>query len=110
MSDDTPPPRHFASDNNAGIIPEVWQILDRGQRQRTRPAYGDDEWTAAAEPEFRRVFEREELEVFFVFNGTASNSLALASICDSMQAVVCHRQQPHRDRRMQRRIVFPATD
>jgi len=90
MSDATPPPRHFASDNNAGIIPEVWRMLAEVNESGHSPTYGDDEWTAAAKGEFRRVFEREELEVFFVFNGTASNSLALASICDSMQAVVCH--------------------
>jgi threonine aldolase len=90
MSDVTPPPRQFASDNNAGIIPEVWQILTEVNGRGHCPAYGDDAWTAAAEAEFRRVFERDDLEVHFVFNGTASNSLALASICDSMQAVVCH--------------------
>ena len=90
MLDATPPPRHFASDNNAGIIPEVWRILTEVNQSGHSPTYGDDPWTAAAANEFRRVFEREELEVHFVFNGTASNSLALASICDSMQAVICH--------------------
>ncbi len=92
MSDSAPPPpRPFASDNNAGIIPEVWQALAEANATPHCGAYGEDAWTRAAEQEFRRVFERDELEVFFVFNGTASNSLALAALCDSIHAVICHR-------------------
>ena len=36
----------------------------------------------------REVFEADA-EVFFVFNGTAANSIALASLCQSYQAVIC---------------------
>ena len=88
---DIPPPRPFASDNNAGIIPEVWQALAEANATPHCGAYGEDAWTRAAEQEFRRVFERDKLEVFFVFNGTASNSLALAALCDSIHAVICQR-------------------
>jgi len=35
------------------------------------------------------VFETD-CEVFFVFNGTAANSLALASLCQSYHSVICH--------------------
>lgn len=92
MSDFAQPPlRHFASDNNAGIIPEVWQAMTDANADPHCGAYGEDAWTRAAEAEFRRVFEHEQLEIFFVFNGTASNSLALAALCDSFHGVVCHR-------------------
>ena len=37
----------------------------------------------------RSVFETD-CEVFFVFNGTAANSLALASLCQSYHSVICH--------------------
>jgi threonine aldolase len=37
----------------------------------------------------RRVFETD-CDVFFVFNGTAANSLALASLCQSYHSVICH--------------------
>lgn len=84
------PSRHFASDNNAGILPEVWAALAEANASGHEPAYGEDACTARAVAEFRRVFERDELEVFFVFNGTASNSLALAALTDSMHGVVCH--------------------
>lgn len=91
MPDSATPTRQFASDNYAGIIPEVWQALSEANAQPHCGSYGEDSWTRAAEAEFRRVFEHGELEVFFVFNGTASNSLAMASICESQDAVICHR-------------------
>ena len=37
----------------------------------------------------REVFETD-CEVFFVFNGTSANSLALASCCQSYHSILCH--------------------
>ena len=37
----------------------------------------------------RALFETD-CDVYFVFNGTAANSLALASLCQSYHSVVCH--------------------
>jgi threonine aldolase len=51
-------------------------------------AYGDDQWTARASDAFRALFETD-CEVFFVFNGTAANALALASLCQSYHSVIC---------------------
>ena len=51
-------------------------------------AYGDDEWTARASDHFRQLFETD-CEVFFAFNGTAANSLALSSLCQSYHSVIC---------------------
>jgi threonine aldolase len=51
-------------------------------------SYGDDPWTARAADAFRDLFETN-LELFFVFNGTAANSLALASLCQSYHGVIC---------------------
>ncbi len=82
-------PRHFASDNNAGICPEVFAALAEANGSHA-PGYGDDPWTRRAEALFREVFETD-CEVFFVFNGTASNCLALWSLCESFHGVVCHR-------------------
>ena len=82
-------PRHFASDNNAGICPEVFAALAEANGSHA-PGYGDDPWTRRAENLFRDVFETG-CEVFFVFNGTASNCLALWSLCESFHGVVCHR-------------------
>jgi len=51
--------------------------------------YGDDQWTARASDLIREVFETQ-CEVFFVFNGTAANSLSLASLCQSYHSILCH--------------------
>lgn len=53
------------------------------------PSYGNDTWTQKAADLIRETFERD-CEVFFVFNGTAANSLALASLCQSYHSFLCH--------------------
>ena len=82
-------PRHFASDNNAGMCPEVLAALTEANADHAS-GYGDDPWTRRAERLFQDVFETD-CEVFFVFNGTASNCLALWSLCESFHGVICHR-------------------
>jgi threonine aldolase len=52
-------------------------------------AYGNDEWTQKAADYFRTLFETD-CDVFFVFNGTAANSLSLATLCQSYHSVICH--------------------
>src|SRR5579884_4003991 len=79
--------QQFTSDNYAGICPEAWAALQEANRG-SAPAYGDDAWTYRAADAFRSLFETR-CEVFFVFNGTAANSLALASLCQSYHSVVC---------------------
>ena len=78
----------FASDNNAGICPEALAALTASNSGHAT-AYGDDDWTRRAADAVRRVFDTDA-DVFFVFNGTAANSLALAAICRNTDAVVCH--------------------
>ena len=78
----------FASDNNAGICPEAFAALSAANRGHA-PGYGADDWTRAACDAIRGAFETD-CDVHLVFNGTAANSLALASICRSTDAVICH--------------------
>ena len=85
---DKPTRFQFASDNYAGICPEAWQSLDEANRGYAS-SYGDDPWTARACEKLRELFETD-CEVFFVFNGTAANSLTLASLCKSYHSIVCH--------------------
>ncbi len=80
-------PQQFGSDNYAGICPEAWAAMDEANRGFA-PAYGDDVWTERASNAFREMFETD-CDVFFVFNGTAANSLALASLCQSYHSVIC---------------------
>lgn len=79
----------FASDNYAGICPEALQYLEEVNHGHAY-SYGEDPWTAEACALFRDVFEAP-CDVFFVFNGTAGNALALASLCQSYHSVICHR-------------------
>jgi threonine aldolase len=88
MNTTAPPTRHFASDNYAGICPEAWAALADANADHA-PGYGDDTWTQQATDLIRDVFETH-CEVFFVFNGTAANSLALASMCQSYHSILCH--------------------
>jgi threonine aldolase len=78
----------FASDNYSGICPEALDYTLKANLG-SAPAYGDDDWTQRATDAFRSLFETD-CEVFFVFNGTAANSLALASLCQSYHSVICH--------------------
>ena len=79
--------QQFASDNYAGICPEAWAATQAANRGHAT-AYGDDPWTGKAADAFRALFETD-CEVYFVFNGTAANSLALASLCQSYHSVIC---------------------
>jgi threonine aldolase len=80
--------RQFASDNYAGICPEAWAALTEANAGH-EVSYGNDTWTQKASDRLREIFERE-CDVFFVFNGTSANSLALASLCQSYNSVLCH--------------------
>jgi threonine aldolase len=78
----------FASDNTAGLAPEALDALVAANAG-TVPSYGNDPWTPRARQLIRDVFETD-CEVFFVFNGTAANALALAQFCRSYHSVLCH--------------------
>ena len=81
------PNRQFASDNWAGICPEAWAALEAAKSGHA-PAYGEDPYTREASDRLRDFFETD-CEIFFTFNGTAANSLALASLCRSYHSVLC---------------------
>jgi threonine aldolase len=79
--------RQFASDNYAGICPEAWRAMEEANADHER-SYGDDKWTEQASNLIREIFETD-CEIFFVFNGTAANSLSLASLCQSYHSILC---------------------
>lgn len=78
----------FASDNTAGICPEVWAALKESNTNYA-PAYGEDDWTAKLCQRVREIFETD-CDVYFVFTGTAANALALAQLCQPFHGVICH--------------------
>jgi threonine aldolase len=81
------PDRHFASDNNAGVHPDILAALAAANDGHA-VAYGDDPCTARAEGAFRTLLG-DDARVFFAFNGTGANVVALASALRPYQAVIC---------------------
>lgn len=80
-------PRGFASDNNAGVHPEILKAMAEVNGGHVI-AYGDDPYTGQAEAAIRDIFG-EEARVYFVFIGTAANVLGLSSITQPYHAVIC---------------------
>lgn len=88
-----PPPRGFASDNYAGVLPEVMDALveaNRGPHVRAHEAaYGGDSMTARLGVLIKRHFG-EKAVAFPVFNGTAANVISLLACCPRHSpAVIC---------------------
>jgi len=81
--------RGFASDNYAGAHPDVLAAIAEANVGHVS-SYGYDPTTAAAVERFREVLG-EQVEVFFVFNGTGANVVGLSPLLRSWEAVVCTR-------------------
>jgi threonine aldolase len=81
------PTRSFASDNNAGVHPEILKAIGAANQGHVI-GYGDDPYTQSAVRLFKQHFG-DDTEVFFVFNGTAANSLSLKALTNSYHAVIC---------------------
>ena len=79
--------RGFASDNNAGVHPEIMQAMADVNIGHAI-AYGDDPYTKQVTEKIRRIFG-QKTEPFFVFLGTAANVLALDAITQPYNAVIC---------------------
>ncbi|MCP4970862.1 MAG: low specificity L-threonine aldolase [Arcobacter sp.] len=77
----------FASDNYSQICPEVLEKIIQ-LNQDNAQAYGNDYYTKYAADKLRELFETD-CEIFFVFNGTAANSLSLAALCNSYHSIIC---------------------
>jgi threonine aldolase len=81
------PGYQFASDNTSGACPEALATLLEAN-DGAAPSYGADKYTALVADRLREIFECD-CEVFFVFNGTAANSLAISSCCQPYHSVIC---------------------
>jgi threonine aldolase len=77
----------FASDNWAGVAPEISKALS-DHAQGHAVAYGDSDLDRFIEARFAEIFE-QECEVLFVGTGTAANSLAAAALARAGGVVFC---------------------
>ncbi len=82
-----PPETSFASDNAAGVLPEVMEALVAANRGPAL-AYGADDWTRRACDAFRDLFG-SPVETCLVWGGTGANVVALGSLCRSWEGVIC---------------------
>jgi len=83
----TQPTRNFASDNNAGIHPEILEAIARTNQGHVI-AYGDDPYTRSAVKKFEEHFGAD-IAVFFTFNGTGANVLGLQALTQSFHSILC---------------------
>lgn len=81
------PIRSFASDNNAGVHPEILEALARANHGHVI-AYGADSYTQSAIAKFKDHFG-PDIDVFFTFNGTGANVLGLQAMTRPYHAVLC---------------------
>ena len=81
------PSTTFASDNSAGVHPAALQaLIDANTRHAL--AYGSDPWTEDVQKRFKELFG-EQSEAFIVWGGTGANVMALATLLQAGECVVC---------------------
>ncbi len=79
--------RGFASDNNAGVHPQIVEsILTVNPGHVT--GYGEDHYTRDTINEIKALFG-DRAEVFFVFTGTAANVLGLTALTQTYNSIIC---------------------
>jgi threonine aldolase len=79
--------RSFASDNYAGVHPEVLAAIADANTGHA-VAYGDDPWTERARAAIRAHLG-DAADPYIVFNGTGANVMCLSALCRSWEAVIC---------------------
>ncbi len=78
--------RAFASDNYSGIHPEILQAIENANQEHVG-SYGNDPYTQEATKKFKQHFG-EDIEVFFVYNGTGANVLGLSAMTKSFNSII----------------------
>jgi threonine aldolase len=82
-----PTVRGFASDNYAGVHPQVWEAL-AAANDGHQVSYGEDVYTQRLQQVVRHHFG-DQAVAYPVFNGTGANVVALQALTSRWEAVVC---------------------
>lgn len=83
------PDMRFFSDNAAPVHPKVMQAL--ADANQIDAAYDGDGWSAQLDAKFSELFGCD-VAALWVATGTAANCLALTSLCQPHQGIICHRE------------------
>jgi len=78
--------RGFASDNNAGVHPEILKEIEAVNKGHV-VGYGNDIYTEQAKKLFKEQLGNDT-EVFFVFTGTAANVLGISALTRSWNSLI----------------------
>ena len=77
----------FGSDNHSGVHPNIMKaIVDANNGYSI--SYGEDELTKSSVKKIKKVFG-SDVDVFFVYNGTAANILGLKTVTNSFNSIIC---------------------
>ncbi len=79
--------KSFASDNNSGAHPRIFEAMAR-VNTGSAAAYGTDPWTEEAVEALKDTFGNDA-RPWFVFLGTAANVLGLKTMVRSHYSIVC---------------------
>ena len=79
--------KSFASDNYSGIHSDILQAIQQVNIEHSG-SYGNDPYTEQATQKFKEHFG-DDIEVFFVYNGTGANVLGLSAMTKSFHSVIC---------------------
>jgi threonine aldolase len=79
--------RGFASDNYAGVLPEVLEAMAAANGGHA-VSYGGDPWTERVQERFREHFGDEAVAAL-VFNGTGANVVAMQALTRPYEAAIC---------------------
>ncbi|HEY5249388.1 MAG TPA: beta-eliminating lyase-related protein, partial [Dermatophilaceae bacterium] len=82
-----PAARGFASDNYAGIHPEILEAIGRANGGH-QVAYGADVYTQHLQGVFQQHFGADAT-AYPVFNGTGANVISLQAMTERWDAVIC---------------------
>ena len=79
--------RGFASDNNSGVHPNILAAMLNANIGHAT-GYGNDTYTNQAIQIFKQHFG-DEIDVYFVFNGTGANVVSISTLAQSFNSVLC---------------------
>lgn len=79
--------KSFASDNNSGVHPQIMEAILNANKGHAI-GYGDDNWTALADKKLQKIFG-EDVQPYYVFNGTGSNMVALQALTLPFHSILC---------------------
>ncbi len=77
------------TDTLSTVTKEIMESIVISGNTASNP-YGDDIFTKKCRSTIKKIFEKNDLEIFPTITGTASNSLAISTICNSHGGIICH--------------------